>query len=87
MYDAQSELEMRQKAEEDHLYSQIHAQREELVRRIEAELDVEKEKSVKDMAAGLDRAATRQDKGGLAKETQKLEAHYRYVYPREDKVK
>jgi hypothetical protein len=47
------------------------------VRRLEAELQLEKDKSVRDLVSGFERLASIKDKSSLAKETERLEVHYR----------
>ena len=55
MFAAQTELEALQKAEEDRLYTEIRAERERRVRRLEDELQHEMETTIGDLVSTFER--------------------------------
>ncbi|XP_071093705.1 hillarin-like isoform X1 [Haliotis cracherodii] len=85
VFDAQLELEGEQKKEEDELYATLKMERQKKVKRLEEELKVEKDNSVRDLVSTLERFSPQKGKSGLAKETERLEEHYKLK--REEKMK
>ncbi|KAI8782867.1 hillarin [Biomphalaria glabrata] len=77
IFEAQSQLEKVQKAEEDQLYVQIQDERKKKVKRLEDELRAEMERSVRDMVSTFERFSPQKGKTRLQKETEKLEETYR----------
>lgn len=77
MFVAQTLLEKNQKEEEDKLYRQFLEEREKMIKRLEDELRIEKEKNVKDLISDFEKISHKQDRTGLEKETAKLEQHYK----------
>ncbi|KAL3856219.1 hypothetical protein ACJMK2_010996 [Sinanodonta woodiana] len=77
IFDAQTELERQQKEEEDLLYKQFLEEREKRIQRLESELQIEKDKSVKELIAGFEHLKNMKDKSSLEKETKKLEMLFR----------
>ncbi|KAJ8312555.1 hypothetical protein KUTeg_009928, partial [Tegillarca granosa] len=82
---AQTQLEKNQKEEEDKLYKQFLEEREKMIKRLEDELRIEKEKNVKDLISDFEKISHKQDRTGLEKETAKLEQHYKRK--REERLK
>ena len=77
MFDAQSQLEIQQKAEEDQLYATFKEDKEKKMKRLEQELELEKERSVKELIEGFEHLKKFKDKAELEKERLRLEAIYR----------
>ncbi|CAG5120584.1 unnamed protein product, partial [Candidula unifasciata] len=77
IFEAQTQLEKVQKAEEDQLYVQIQEERKKKVKRLEEELRAEMERSVRDMVSTFERFSPQKGKTRLQKETEKLEETYR----------
>ncbi|KAL4224109.1 hypothetical protein ACF0H5_017563 [Mactra antiquata] len=74
---AQSVLEEKQKLEEDELYATLKTEKKTKLERIEKELEIEKERSVREMIDGFEQLKKYKDKETLETEKRKLEAHYR----------
>ncbi|XP_059163218.1 hillarin-like [Physella acuta] len=85
IFEAQTELEKVQKAEEDQLYLQIQQERKKKVKRLEEELRAEMERSVRDMVSTFERFSPQKGKTRLQKETERLEETYRRK--KEEKVR
>ena len=77
MFDAQSQLEIQQKAEEDQLYATFKEDKEKKMKRLEQELELEKERSVKELIEGFEHLKKFKDKAELERERLRLEAIYR----------
>lgn len=77
MYVAQSELEVRQKLEEDELYATLKTEKQKKIERIEKELELEKERSVREMIEEFEKLRKHKDPDTLELEKRKLESHYR----------
>ena len=77
VFDAQTELEKIQKVEEDHLYQHIMEKRKRTLRKLDEDLQKEKEKSVKELVVTLERVSPQNNQTGVARETEKLEEHYK----------
>ncbi|XP_052802436.1 hillarin-like isoform X2 [Mya arenaria] len=73
----QSALESQQKVEEDELYDTIRREKEHKLTSIERELELEKERSVREMVDAFEQLKKHRDDGTLELEKRKLEAHYR----------
>lgn len=78
MFVAQSELELRQKQEEDELYATFKREKAKKIEKIERELEIEKERSVKEMIDGFEQLKKHRDQESLETEKRKLEVLYRY---------
>jgi len=74
---AQSELESRQKREEDELYATFKREKAKKIEKIEKELETEKERSVRDMIDGYEQLKKHKDQESLETEKRKLELLYR----------
>ena len=77
VFDAQSALELQQKEEEDKLYATFKENREQKMRKLEQELEIEKERSVQELIEGFEHLKKFKDKAELEKERLRLEALYR----------
>lgn len=74
---AQSKLEIRQKQEEDELYANFKHVKEMKLKSLEKELEIEKERSVKEMIEEFERLKKFKHQDAFEVEKRKLEAHYR----------
>jgi hypothetical protein len=77
VYAAQSQLEERQKLEEDELYATLKTEKQKKLEKIEKELEIEKERSVREMIEGFEQLKKYKDPETLESEKKKLESHYR----------
>ncbi|XP_014779999.1 hillarin isoform X1 [Octopus bimaculoides] len=77
VFAAQNDLEQIQKVEEDLLYSTFRRNREKKIKKLEADLQQEKEKSVMELVNGFERIVSQNSsQNRLEEETKKLEEEY-----------
>lgn len=77
VFAAQSQLELRQKQEEDELYATFKREKAKKIEKIEKELETEKERSVKEMIESYEQLKKHRDQESLESEKRKLEVLYR----------
>lgn len=77
VFNAQSELEKQHKEEEDQLYAAFEEDKENKMKKLLQELEIEKEKSVQELIEGFEHLKKFKDKAELEKERSRLEAIYR----------
>lgn len=76
VFEAQTELELKQKAEEDQLYEQFSVERATLKKRLEEEFQKEHEKSAKELLSSLTKHSPSKSKVTKVKDTDKSEEQY-----------
>lgn len=81
VFDAQNELEQKQKEEEDILYQQLREQREIEIKRLEEQLKVERDKTVKKVSREFERKSSESEDGSaqaqsLEEERRRIEQEY-----------
>ncbi|XP_064612085.1 hillarin-like isoform X2 [Liolophura sinensis] len=77
VFDAQNELEQKQKEEEDILYQQLREQREIEIKRLEEQLKVERDKTVKKVSREYERKSSESD--ARSAQAQSLEEERRRI--------